>query len=899
MLKTWYHVVSARLGRLFGMNRQDQDFDQEMQLHLTMLTERFTDQGLSREDAWSAARRQFGNTALLKEDRSRLGKWLLIETLSQDVRFATRSLGKHALLSTAVVATLVFGIGGTVAIFSVVNAVLLRPLRYPEPDRMVQFLTTGSWGSAPAATIPKFKIWREQTDIFQDVAAYDAFFGVPTLSLTGDGKPEPVQAMRVTADYFRLFGARLEYGRSFTAEEDSPNGPQVVVLSSGLWKRRFSADPGMVGKVIRLNGRPHTIVGVMSPEFASDPPAGVWLPFQFDPSSTEHHQMYFTAAGRLRPDVTLSTATARLKLAADRFFHEFPDQAKEERNGGFSAKILQDSVVGDVRPSLYLLSGAVGFVLLIACANVASLLLARAVGRKREIAIRAAVGAGRGRLIRQLLTEGVVLSLLGGTLGLVFGTVAIRILVTLNPGNLPRVGASAADVTPDWRVIAFTAGVSILVGLLVSLAPALEASLIDLNSMLRGGSGLAGTVLSRNRARSLLVIGEVSIAVVLLIGAGLLIRSFITLRSVNLGFESKNVLVFTTSLADSHIRNTGNIGQLVRSGVDRLETLRGVAAAGVAWCAPLDPSCAGAGAKFTIAGKEQTSVAVASGWSSVSPTYFDVLKIPLLRGRSFAIQDDLAAQPVVIVNETLAMRFFPYGDPLGNRLILGTGPNREPARQIVGVVRDTQDVDLRTGTKPTVYVPLSQVSDAAVATRRELVPLAWIVRTKGDAKVLSATIQDALGQASQNLPITSVRTMQDLVFGATASEAFETLLLTIFGGAALVLAAIGVYALAAYSVQNRMQEFGIRMALGADPGHLKRSIILHGLRLIAIGVVLGIAAALGLTRVIAHLLFRVQPADPVVFVSVPLVLGAAALLAIWIPARHAAQIDPLIALRYQ
>ncbi|HXB74290.1 MAG TPA: ABC transporter permease [Candidatus Acidoferrales bacterium] len=843
------------------------------------------------------------------------GKWVGLETLWQDVRFGWRSLKRQPLLTVAVVATLAFGIGGMTAIFSVVNTVLLRPLSYPEPDRMVQFLVTGPWGWAPAATIPKFKIWREQSDIFQDVAAYDSFFGVPVLSLgvdknggdkNGDGKPEPIKAMRVTAGYFRLFGATVAPGRTFTEEECSPNGPQVVVLSSGVWRRRFSADPAIVGKVIRLNGQPYTVVGIMRPEFESDPSPGVWVPFQFNPNSPEHTKLYFTVAGRLKPGITLSLARTRLSLAAERFFREFPDQAAAEPKGGFSAALLQEAMVGDVRSSLYIFSGAVGFVLLIACANVASLLLARAMGRQRELAIRAAVGAGRGRLVRQLLTESLVLSLLGGALGLVFGAIAIRLLLNLNPGNLPRIGEFASAVTPDWRVLAFTAGVSLGTSILIGLGPALEGSLADLNARLRGGSGIVGngTVVRKHKTLSLLVIGEVSIAVVLLIGAGLLVRTFVTMRSVNPGFDSKNVLAVTTSLSESRIRNVTTMTQLVRGVVERMRVLPGVVAAGAAWCVPLDFTCS-AGGRFSVAGQEppgsafSTGNAFSSGWSSVSPAYFEVFRIPLLRGRFFAIQDDSASQPVVIVNEALARQFLATGDPLNNRLILGTGPNQEPARQIVGVVQDTHDLDLRTSVRPTVYVPLSQVTDAAIAVRRENVPLAWIARTQDDPVMLSTAIQDAISQASGDLPITSVRTMREVVAGSSASEAFATLVLAIFGCSALALAAIGVYGLTAYSVQNRTREFGIRMALGAPAGNLQRSIIFEGLRLVAIGVLLGSIAALGLTRLIVHLLYRVQPWDPLVFLSAPVVLGAVALMAIWIPARHVTQVDPLTALRYE
>jgi predicted permease len=500
------------------------------------------------------------------------------------------------------------------------------------------------------------------------------------------------------------------------------------------------------------------------------------------------------------------------------------------------------------------------------------------------MAIRASVGAGRGRLIRQLLTESVVLSLLGGALGVGLGMAAVRLLLASDPGNLPRMDG----VTLDWRVLAFTFAVALLAGLLIGLLPAIQTSLVDLNSTLRGGD-----VFRQSRFRSVLVTGEIALAAALLFEAGLLIRAFVTMRTVDPGFDVGSVVAVNTSLADSNIRDASELGTLLSSGTERIRMLPGVLAAGAAWCVPLDPSCA-AGVPFKIDGKDQTG-----RWSSVSPDYFAVLRIPVLLGRPFTLHDNAYSPPVMIINDALARQFLRGRDPLSLRLILGSGARTEPPRQIVGVVRDTRDMDLRTNPRPTVYIPLSQLSDAAISTRRDLVPLAWIVRTEGDPVGLRSAIQKTILKASGRLTITSLRTMRQVATESTAAEAFSMLLLAIFGCTALGLAAIGVYGLTAYSVRNRTQEFGVRMALGCSSAQLQRSVMLEGLRLASFGVLLGSTAGIGLARSIAHLFYNLEPWDPLVFVAVPVVLGMAALLATWIPARQSSRVDPLLALRCQ
>jgi predicted permease len=814
--------------------------------------------------------------------------------LWNDIKHALHMFFKNPGFTLAAVAALALGIGANTAIFTVVNAVLLKPLGYPNADRIVEFELTAPGGSATIASIPKFHNWQRQTSVFKEVAAYD--FGGPGFNITGD-HPEQVHGIHVTEGYFRLFGAPLLLGRTFTPQEDAPNGGKVVILSYGLWQRKFGGDPSIVGRVLSLGNDPYTILGVLGKEFRTDPEADIWLPFQFEPNSTNQGH-YFQAAGMLRPGVTLAQANAQMKLAAAQFHRDYPESNPQQ---SFAVEPLRDSIVGNVRNSLFILLGSVALVLLIACANVANLLLVRATGRRREFAIRAALGAGRAHIVRQLLTESVLLSVTGGVLGLGLGFIGVRALLAISPAGLPRIGEKGAAVGLDWRVLAFTLAVSLLTGILFGLFPAFHAARTDLNSSLKESSSRSGTGFRQGKARSLLVISEVSLALVLLVGSALLIRTFLALHSVNPGFNPHNTLTLEMSLTGDRFQKTAGVAELSRQGRDRLGAIPGVESVTSGCCLPIAGQF---GLPFNIIGRPPVTGkdTPGSGWMDVSPSYFDVFRIPILRGRAFNEGDTASAPGVVLINETLARQYWPKQDPVGQQIIIGkdVGPQfAEPARLIVGVVGDTHAGGLGRPPGPMLFVPQAQVTDGMTSLNARILPLVWAVRTHGDPHQAASAIIEQLRQASGGFPVARVRTMDEVVGSSTARQNFNMLLLTIFGGVALVLAAIGIYGLMAYSVQQRTQEIGIRMALGAGRGAIRNLVVWHGMRLALLGVAAGIAAAFGLTRLIASFLFGVKTWDPMVFISVPLILGAVALLAVWIPATRAARLDPMQALRVE
>jgi len=820
-----------------------------------------------------------------------------MDTFLKDLKHSIRMFLESPGFTIAAVAALALGIGANTAIFSVVNAVLLKPLTYPDPDRIVLFLNTSPQGSGPGASVTKFNIWRQQTNAFQDVAAYD--FGGPGLNLTGGAFPEQVQGIHVSADYFRLFGAPAALGRTFTADEDRPHGGHVVVLSDGLWKRRFGADPQMVGKSISLGGEPYTVVGILGSAFATDPAADLWMPFQFDPNSNDQAH-YFLAAGRLKPGVTLAMAKAQLQIAANEFRAKYPGGAAMGPKDGFGVQLLQDSIVSDVRSSLLILVGAVSFVLLIACANVANLLLARATGRKREIAIRAALGAGRGRIIRQLLTESVVLALAGGIVGLLLGIFGVRALLAVSPGNIPRIGEHGSGVGLDWTVLGFTLLVSLLTGVVFGLIPALDASRADLSATLKESSGRSGTGLRQNKARSLLVISETALALVLLVGAALLVRTFLALRSVDPGFDAHNVVAMDMSLTGSRFDKTAGVAQVVRDAVQRLDALPGVVASGTSCCLPLE---GGFGLPFNVVGRALTGPSTGgAGWRPVTAGYFDVFTIPILRGRNFKDSDTGGSGLVVIISQALARKYWAKGDPLADQIVIGKGVGpefEEGPRQIVGVAGDVRDGGLNRDPDPMMYVPEAQVLDGVTALNNRIGPITWIVRTRTRPGSLTTAMQNEIRTASGGLPVAHVRTMDEVVIKSTARADFNMLLLTIFGASALLLAAIGIYGLMAYSVEQRTQEIGIRLALGAETGAVRNMVVVQGMRLALIGVVVGVVGAFGLTRLLEKFLYGVKTLDPLVFISVPILLSLVALFAVWLPAQRATKIDPLEALRYE
>ena len=807
--------------------------------------------------------------------------------LSTDLRYALRALRKNPGFTGTALAALALGIGATTAIFTVVDTVLLKPFTFPDPDRIVSFFVTTPEGPSYGGSATRFNVWRHQTQVFQDVSAYE-YAGVTFI--------EQIHGIRVSAGYFRLLGAPVIQGRTFTADEDRPNGGRVAVLSYGLWQRRFDGDPRAIGKTILLNGAAHVVVGIVGRDFNTelDTPPEVWLPFQIDPASSDHAR-YFSVLGRLKPGVTLALAKSQLQPAADEFRHKFPNMLGAR--DGFSVQPYPAAIVSEVRSSLLLLAAAVSLVLLIACANVANLLLVRATGRKREIALRAAVGASRWRIVRQLLTESLVLSLIGGALGLGLGLVGVRALVAMNPGDIPRIGEHGAAIALDWRLALFTIFVSLFTGVLFGLFPALDVSRADLSVALNESAGRSGTGFRQNKTRATLVIGEVAVALVLLVGAALLIRSFAALRAVNPGFDAHNILTLRMSLAGSRFAKTAAVNHLIQDAVQRVESLPAVSSVGASYTLPLE---GGFGIPFNIVGRTPAGGRYdGGGWIGVSPHYFDVFKIALVRGRAFNQRDDAAGAPVAIVNEAMVHEFWPNGDPIGERVLLGKayGPEfEEPERRIVGVAAAVHDFGLNRNPTPMVYVPMAQVTDGITALANRASRIVWMARTRVAPGSLRSAISKELEQVS-GLPVSDVRTMVEIVSQSTAREKFNMTLLTLFGAAALLLAVIGIYGLMAYSVRQRTREIGIRLALGAESRDVRNMVVLEGMRLTLIGLVLGIGAALGLTRLLSTFLFGVRPVDAIVFVTVPVLLGVAALGAIWFPALRAAGTDPLEALR--
>jgi putative ABC transport system permease protein len=718
-------------------------------------------------------------------------------------------------------------------------------------------------------------------------------------NLTGEGAPEQVQMTRTSADFFRLLGADMVRGRSYTHGEDLPKAPKTAVLAYGFWQRRFGGEPKVIGKRITLSGEIYEIIGVVSPrlDIAIEEPPDLYVPFQLDPYRDDNAH-YFTVIGRLKPGITMAAANAQLQTAYQEYrrVHPLPFDFPQI---GFGVQNLREAIVGSVRNSLFILLGAVAFVLLIACANVANLLLARATGRKREIAIRAAVGADRGRIVRQLLTESVMLSVAGGIVGLAAGYAGIRAILRVSPGNIPLI-PRGGSVDLDWRIVAFTLGLSLVTGILFGLVPALQSSRADLNSTIKESSNRSGTGLRHHKTRALLVTTEMALALVLLVAAALLIRTFLSISAVNPGFDAQNVLTMRMSLTGPQFEKAAGVAQLARDGVRRIRALPGVEAAGFTCCVPLE---GGFGLPFQIAGRPDGPTSKGgAGWTMVSAGYFETFQIPVVRGRTFREQDD-GGPPLVIINQALAKQFWPKSDPLNDRIIIGRGVgpafNDERPRQIIGVVGDVRDGGLNREPGPNMYVLPSQITDGENASVSQITPWAWVVRTRVPPLSLGTPIRDELRAASGGLPVAHIRTMEEIISRSTASENFNMMVLTIFGCAALLLAAIGIAGLMAYSVAQRTQEIGVRLALGAAPRSIRNMVVFQGMRLAAAGILIGLGAAFGLTRLIASLLFGVKALDPMVFAAVPIVLIGVALLSVWLPAMGASRVDPIRAIRYE
>jgi putative ABC transport system permease protein len=813
----------------------------------------------------------------------------------QDARYAVRTMLKSPGFTSVAILALALGIGANTAIFTLVNSMLLRPLPYKEPGRMVFLTRTFRAGRGPIVSIPSFFAWKRNTgDVLASVAAYD-FMG-PGVSLSGDGQPEQIKSIHASAEYFDLFGVKPAVGRFFTQGEDRPGGERVVVISYGLWKRRFGADRGLLGRPVVLSGEPYTVVGVAAADFEPSPAADAWIPLQPAPNNISQGN-YLLCGGRLKPNVTLAQANARMKIAAEQFRRQYPNMMSRGESAGVVT--MQELTAGDIRPVLLIMLGAVGLVLLIACANVANLLLARAAAREKEIAIRVAIGAGRARLVRQLLTESGLLSLAGGVFGLILGYGGLRILLAFMPSGIPQLSELVAHSSLDVNVLGFTLLVSLFTGILFGLVPAFHVSRPDLNSTLREGTGRGSAGVRHMRARGLLVISEVALGLVLLTGAGLLIRSALSMRGVDPGFSTQNVLTFKTALSGSKFARTAAVAQFNRLLAEKLESIPGVQAAANIISVPTE---IGPDMPFQIEGRP-ASAGNSGGdeqWRYVSPHLFKAMGVPLLRGRVFTDNDSGKAPAVVIINEALARRYWPKQDPIGQQITIGKGVGPEfddPSREIVGVVGSVRESGLDNDPPPIMYVPQAQVTDGFTALGNKILPVSWVLRTSMDPLTLSEAVRREVTAADSQQAVFEFRSMEQVLKKSMDIRRFILLLLSFFAGTALLLAAIGIYGVMAYDVEQRTHEIGIRLAVGADTADVVRLVVRQGMTLAGIGVSIGLVAAFGVTRVLKALLYGVKATDPITFAGVALTLAAVALCATYIPARRATRVDPITALR--
>lgn len=888
-MKVWPSIRTT-LAFFSRRTNAEREMEEEFRAHLRSRADDLERQGLSRAEAERQARIEFGGYQRYKEEcREALGARLLGELIA-DVRYGLRQLRRNPGFTAVAIITLALGIGANTAIFSVVDAVLLKPLNAPNPGRVVIFFNTNSFRSGPAAAEIEFNLWRKQTKVLEDVSA----FASRSYYLTGVSQPMKVDATQVTEDYFRLFGLQMIHGRGFTPEEELGTGRlfengHVAVLSYGFWKSVLGGDRRILGKTISLSGHPYEIVGIMAPRIEpgvlGNP--GVWLPFPMSPNS-KNQVHYFGAAGRLKTGVTLAMANSQLQLMTKEFRREYPNMVSAKRGDTYSVQRMRDEIVRDVRFSLLALMAAVGLVLLIACANAASLLLARAASRTREMAIRAALGAGRARILRQLLTENILLFTAAGLLGVVLGLAGIHVLLGLAPASIPRIGPGGSNLTLDWRVLSFAILTTLITGLVFGLIPGLAASRTDPHSALSQSSARTGRGPMQAKARSILVIAETSLALVLLIMAGLFIRTLIALRSLNPGFDAHRVVTTQTPL-DPKLLKTPQVDRVVQNALRRLDDLPGVEITGLTTDLPL------AGGFVNVPVAANPEAPEASGrFVFVSPDYFAALKIPLLRGRLFTDDDRRNSLPVAIVNQAMARQLWHNGrDVIGERIIIakGLGPRLEqPPRQIVGVVGDVRENGLDRPPQPAAFIPIAQRGTGATVS--------WVIRTRTQSASLNTEIQNTLRQVT-GLPVPPLQSMDNVIAQSTERQSFNMLLMSVFGASALVLAVIGIYGVMSYLIVQRTHEMGIRVALGAQKSDLLQLVIGEGMILALLGVGIGVAAALGLTRFVARLLYGVKPTDPLTFAAVSLILLGVALLACYIPARRAAKVDPMVALRHE
>ena len=879
--------VASGVRSLFRKEQVYRELDEELGAYLEMAVAEKMKQGMSREEAARRVRWEHGNPEVTKE-LVRSAAWeSWVETGWQDLHFATRTLRKSPGFTAVAVLTLALGIGANTSIFSVVNAVLLRPLPYANPGQLI-FVSEAKPGagiSGLGMSYPSF------TELQDDHRMFSAAAGLAghALVLTGYGEPSEVSTVVVTSQFFSVLAADPLLGRVFVPEDGQRGAAPVVVLSENLWRSRFAADRGIVGRSIALDMRPYTVIGVMPAGFHTpflNKASQVWIPLAQDPlfsvwMTRPPQEHWMPVIARVRPGLSSAQVQTELDTIGAWLAKEFP----AEKGWALRIEPLQQTITGDVKLPLLLLLGAVGLVLLIACANVANLLLSRATSRSKEIALRIALGAGKGRIARQLLTECALLGVLGGLIGTLVAYWGVATLVPLLPSSLPKYHSIRVD---GW-VLVFALALSLATSLVFGLAPVLFAAGSDPHKEL-GEGARAGESAGPRRARSFLAAGEIALAMVLLTGAGLLMRSFAELTSVNPGFEPNHVVKAMVSLPQFQYSTPKQWGAFSDELVTRLQALPGMQDSAIAGPLPMVDCCVSL--SFQIVGNPppQAGTADTANYVPASPNYFSVMGIPLLRGRLFNESDSSSSVPVALISEALAKRYFPNEDPLGRHLTFGFPANGIVSRAIVGIVGDIHDVSLGEKPGPMLYVPFSQAP---------LYGGEVVVKSTLSASAVVSAIRSVTHSIDKNLPVTDIAPLADVLNASMAQPRFRTLLLGLFGAIALMLAAVGIFGVISYSVSRRTRELGIRMALGAPPGSVLSMILRETLALTLIGIAAGVPCAVVTARLITHLLFNVPPYDPVTLALVSLVLVAVGALASYIPARRAARIDPLLALRYE
>jgi putative ABC transport system permease protein len=890
-------AIFRRMTNLFRRTQVDREIAAELDAHIAMRVEANLAHGMTPEEARRDALLRFGNRSAAREHVAREDAMLAVEGLLADGRYAMRQLRRAPGFAATAILTLALGIGANTAIFSVTSNVLLRPLGYPRSDRIVQLEKEDGANASYSASIPLFLEWRNHNQVFQQIAAYSV---LPVgFNLAEAGRPERVPGLRVSADFFRVLGIAPQLGRNFAAEDDREGAQPVVILSDGLWQHRYRGDRAIIGKQVSLDGETYTVIAVLPQgfQFLATLPTSkaieVWTPLRL-PAASRDPSNTLESIARLKDGVSPEQAGAALTTLSRQF--------AEELHPAFSARgtvalhPLQQRIAEDVRPTLLLLLGATGFVLLIACANVANLFAVRVAERSRELAVRASLGAGRLRLVRQLMTESLVIAICGGIAGFAVAEASMRILLAMAPLSIARFGSHALD----WRVLLFATAASLATGLLFGVLPAMRSMKMPSAAVLQAASSRRTTRgREHNRLSGTITVVETALSLVLLSAAGLLIESFVRVQQVNPGFNERGLTTFETTLPVGSYGDRTALARFIEGVRQSIGRLPGVGSVASVSTLPTEPTL---NAPFTKEDGPAPPPGEASGESDdflVSADYFRTLRIPVLEGRAIDLTDRGDSPGVVVINQTMARRFWPGLNPIGKRIVIGKnlGPTwADEPREVVGVVGDARSA-IDEAASPSMYTPVTQVPPSLARLLIGTIPVRWVVRTAASAPLRTEELEGAVLNVDSAVPVAEVRPMSELLGDALARWRFNMVLLSAFAGVALALAAIGIYGVVSYTVAQRTQEIGIRMALGANRRAVLGMVLSKGMRLSLGGALMGMIAALGLTRLMHALLFDVSPNDPGILCGVSVLLVSIAAIACLIPARRAARVDPMQALR--